>query len=59
MLAQRKIISGNLGGDDQADIFEIGGARLIVGLRGFNAPAATAEKIDFVADGEGQRVTIL
>ena len=36
----------------QANIFKVGGSGLIVGLSGFDAAAASAEEIDFVADGE-------
>ena len=58
-LARGKIVGGNFRSDDQANIFQIGGAGLIAGLRGFDAAAAGADEIDFIADSEGNREIVL
>ncbi len=51
-LAQREIIAGKFGGDDEARVFEVGRSGLIGPLRGFDGAATAAEEVDFVADGE-------
>src|SRR5579884_635535 len=58
-LAEREVIARQFGGDDQLDVFKIGSARLVSRLSRFNAAAATAEKIGFVADRKGQSECIL
>ena len=58
-LAEGKIISRQFGSDEETNVFKVGSVRLIAGFGGFNAAAAPAKEVNFVADGEGQRVTIL
>ena len=56
---QRKIIARQFRSDHQAHIFKIGGAGLVGRFRGFDAAAAFAEKIDFVAGDKGNGRGIL
>src|SRR5262249_26598747 len=51
-LAQREIFRRELCSDQQAHIFEVSGARLILRVGGLNAAAAPAGKVYLVADGE-------
>ena len=58
LLAQRKKVACQFRGNHQADIFQVRGAGLVRGLRGFDAAAALAEEIHFVIHGKGNRVGV-
>ena len=58
-LSERKIVTGELGSDEKADILEIRCGGLVGSLRGFDAAAAGTEEIGFVANGEGDGEGVL
>ena len=58
-LAEIEIVAGELRGDEQADVFKVGGVGLIGGFGGFDAAAASAKMIDLVADREGNLEGVL
>ena len=49
-LAESEIVGRKFGGDNEANVFEIGGGGLIGSLCGFDGAAALAEQVHFVAD---------